>query len=136
MVPFADGASPSKIIMPNFSIELSLKLSGLIPEFQGHYWYVEDENKNLLVLCEEDIDWQKSGMSITYKNICPAWQVEDVLRNWSKIVAAVKKNPLPEDHINKYGRGTDVIVLTLIQEGDTAYQKIEEYLWSILSSKI
>lgn len=107
-------------------------LSSLVPGFEGHWVYVYwGTSKTTSIYC-------RSAWGITAfpengdKIICPAWQAEDLLRNWSKIVAAVKKNPLPEDHINKYGRGADVIVLNLIQGGDTAYQKIEEYLYKIL----
>ena len=116
---------------PFFSPEMCQKLSSLAPGFEGHWAYVESlmDGKKQIICAFKRYSWRWAN---DYKFICPAWQVEDVLRNWSKIVAAVKKNPLPEDHINKYGRGADVIVLNLIQGGDTAYQKIEEYLWTIL----
>jgi len=129
VVPFADGASPSKTIMSNFSIELSLKLSGLIPGFREHYWHVEDENENLLVLCEEDMDWQKSEMSITYKKICPAWQVEDVLRNLLVILEKIENDT--EEWIPAK-RVREEITFSLVEYSDTAYQKIEEYLWTVL----
>lgn len=144
MVPSADGASLQKNKpMQNFSIELSKRLSELSGHTTGEgydadgssllnmrHYYVDSKDHGIMVVCGHRIKWGEDNDEL--KVICPAWQVEDVLRNWSKIVAAVKKNPLPEDHINKYGRGADVIVLNLIQGGDTAYQKIEEYLWSVL----
>lgn len=54
--------------------------------------------------------------------ICPAWQVEDVLRN----AGIIFKND------NKIWSHVSEILVNLVRNPDTAYQKIEEYLWSIL----
>ena len=121
---------------PQFlSLELCQKLSSLAPGFEGHWKYTEitkcgckicnynNINPHIQVLCEQmiailDDDENQEENKI----ICPAWQVEDLLRNL--------RNFPPLDSLNR-----DVmkeLIEYLVYFPDTAYQKIEEYLWGIL----
>lgn len=98
--------------MQNFSIELSKKLSELVPDIGEHAydWVVQEGNNG--IGCTEHLHRQI---------ICPAWQVEDVLRNIYKIFP----NRIDYNFCSEIAR-------SLHCYGDTAYQKIEEYLWEIL----
>jgi hypothetical protein len=111
VVPFADGASPPKKSMQNFSIELSKKLSELVPNIGEHAydWVVKEKGNE--VGCTEHLHRQI---------ICPAWQVEDVMRNSFKIFG--------EENMGECKK----IACLLVKYPDTAYQKIEEYLLSII----
>ena len=117
------------------SLEMSRHLYSLVPEFEGHWKYTEitkcgckicnynNINPHIQVLCEQmiailDDDENQEENKI----ICPAWQVEDLLRNL--------RNFPPLDSLNR-----DVmkeLIEYLVYFPDTAYQKIEEYLWTIL----
>jgi hypothetical protein len=95
-------------------------LSSLAPGFEGHWWYVRKKvSDGLEILCVGHID-QCIEESL---KICPAWQVEDVLRNWTEITVKV-----PTLIMSWHEK----ISWLLVSYPDTAYQKIEEYLWSIL----
>lgn len=62
--------------------------------------------------------------------VCPAWQVEDLLRNLTKII---KQGSLfEEEYIRELSRFATEIIFCFIFYPDTVYQKIEEYLWSVL----
>lgn len=115
-------------MIQTLSLKLSRHLSSLAPKFEGHWWRVEKQWDDVsdTVKCEEDIEWQNSELSIKYEKICPAWQAEDVLRNLKAI--ALKQLWTPE----KYMQVGTTIALYLYEFPDTACQKIEEYLWSIL----
>lgn len=118
----------------HFSQRLSQHLSSLAPGFEGHwYWYSEYEIKGKKkiphgkswVMCT---DAEAGGDSIgefTGMRICPAWQVEDMLRNIG-VIANVIKTLQPFQYAEK-------IVWLYSVYPDTAYQKIEEYLWSVLT---
>lgn len=112
-------------MIQTLSLKLSRHLSSLAPKFEGHWWRVEKQWDDVsdTVKCEEDIEWQNSELSIKYEKICPAWQAEDVLRNLKEIVP--DSTPFQRlgfaEHLGR-----------LLLTPDTAYQKIEEYLWSIL----
>ena len=117
------------------SLEMSRHHYSLVPEFEGHWKYTEitkcgckicnynNINPHIQVLCEQmiailDDDENQEENKI----ICPAWQVEDLLRNL--------RNFPPLDSLNR-----DVmkeLIEYLVYFPDTAYQKIEEYLWTIL----
>lgn len=103
--------------MQNFSIELSKKLSELVPDIGEHAydWVVQEGNNG--IGCTEHLHRQI---------ICPAWQAEDVLRNLRKLFPDLaKRNIVIETHGKE-------IIRHLVISPDTAYQKIEEYLWTIL----
>lgn len=101
--------------MQNFSIELSKKLSELVPDIGEHAydWVVQEGNNG--IGCTEHLHRQI---------ICPAWQAEDVLRNLMK---------LPKMTVSKFNVVREIIASDFVFNPDTAYQKIEEYLWSILT---
>lgn len=138
-----------------FSLKMCRHLSSLAPGFEGHYYYGKHKDK-VEIYCTDEINtWNSdnpTGEEI--EKICPAWQVEDLFRNWMKIIIA-----LPNEKCNGfcsvcekqgcrsvacrfYGLKapqipfgsfvTARIIDMLALDGDTAYQKIEEYLCSIL----
>ena len=139
-----------------FSPELCAHLSSLEPRFEGHYDWLEEEyyregeiRKRTYVYCFREDD----TLCINQRIICPAWQVEDVLRNWTLIIQSVEESKAEafctvcrkdenkcgceffgtESPKIPFGKYTAQKILSiLILEGDTAYQKIEEYLWTIL----
>lgn len=101
--------------MQNFSIELSKKLSELVPDIGEHAydWVVQEGNNG--IGCTEHLHRQI---------ICPAWQVEDLLRNVDRLFPVMERGNAAywiADHL----RGTSL-------DATYAYQKIEEYLWKIL----
>jgi len=105
-------------MIEKFSPELCQHLSILVPGFEGHWWYV-NWDEMLIICCLSAI--HEYGQ--IENKICPAWQVEDVLRNLKEIVP--DSTPFQRlgfaEHLGR-----------LLLTPDTAYQKIEEYLWSIL----
>ena len=126
-----------------FSLEMCRLLSSLVPGFEGHYCHVVvqtcnscmmgDPEKHTHIMCRSEIAERENspikrlGLAVIH---CPAWQVEDVLRNLEKILCvsgAVGTRLSPA--FNEIGA---MITLKLFLYPDTAYQKIEEYLWSIL----
>lgn len=76
-----------------------------------------------MVVCGHRIKWGEDNDEL--KVICPAWQVEDVLRNLDKILGKAFQNGQKLKIVEKIAR------LFCIHD-DTAYQKIEEYLWTVL----
>lgn len=104
--------------MQNFSIELSKKLSELVPDIGEHAydWVVQEGNNG--IGCTEHLHRQI---------ICPAWQAEDVLRN---LLRNLMK--LPKMTVSKFNVVREIIASDFVFNPDTAYQKIEEYLWTIL----
>lgn len=128
-----------------FTLEMCQHLSSLAPEMEGHWKYVLLEGcpscdsrlrDHYHVMCYSEVmelqNRPPSRHSFVPFIICPAWQVEDVMRNWKKII---EKCPLPEKELSNIepgrGVGAEFIMQRLIIDPDTAYQKIEEYLWSI-----
>lgn len=135
-----------------FTPELCTHLSSLVPGFEGHWW----RDKEGGLFCEHGIDKVFNGLlheSRVKGDVFPAWQVEDVLRNWTLIIQSVEESKAEvfctvcrkdenkcgceffgtESPKIPFGKYTAQKILSiLILEGDTAYQKIEEYLWSIL----
>lgn len=112
--------------MTTLSLELSKKLSSLVSGFEGHYYYARRRkgNQEIVVICYPQMFCEDVHIKNQYDFICPAWTVEDVLRNWPEI----------EKHCRS-GQGhvvVGIIALRIYQNGDTVYQKIEEYLWTIL----
>ena len=110
--------------MQYLSPELSKKLTELTQEniaeiIQDKRYYVDSKDHGILVVCGHRIKWGEDNQEL--KVICPAWQVEDVLRNAEKIC--------PKELVRPYFL-QDIAVR--YYEPNTAYQKIEEYLWSIL----
>ena len=119
-----------------FTLAMCQKLSSLAPGFEGHwYWYseydIKKEKKKVprgepWVMC---IEAEAGGNSIgefTGMRICPAWAVEDVLWNIEKIFPKLVYSP------QIYVVAREIVTPILDNTPDTAYQKIEEYLWTIL----
>jgi len=124
-----------------FSKELSQHLSSLAPEFEGHYGYYKFYDDSVSVACHEEIWWVEKHREFTQVRrkkpdlICPAWRVEDVLRNLHTILPVEKKIEIQwlPGGANPYAFVSEEICKLLrIKDQDTAYQKIEEYLWEIL----
>lgn len=123
--------------IPTFSLKLSAQLSSLAPGFEGYWdWCGRYDSEDKLigepfVQCEEftSIDGPREWNAPVTRIICPAWQVEDVLINLQKIVPIV---PTKQMGKNTFKNICQLIVNELCFRPDTAYQKIEEYLWSIL----
>lgn len=114
-----------------FSLEMSRHLYSLVPEFEGHYYYSKrNDQEDTVVRCQDEIlFWnsdRSSGEHNFIKKICPAWQAEDVLMNLKEI--GLKMLWTPE----RYMQVGTAIALYLYEFPETAYQKIEEYLWLVL----
>lgn len=121
--------------MQFLSEKLSRHLSSLVPGFEGHYYHMKHMDD---VRCDEEIAdmWRwdrvqkeeedRADFDVFKKNqiICPAWQVEDVLRNLKEILP----DPTPFQRLGF----AEHLGRLLLSPSDTAYQKIEEYLWTIL----
>lgn len=120
-----------------FSEKMSHHLSSLVPGFEGHYYHIKRRNANTgdiawFVYCRAEIEEGRVYLSKESRFVFmrdyiiekfPAWQVEDVLRNLNKIFTPNKTIIEKEGlHISRM----------LILWPDSAYQKIEEYLWTIL----
>ncbi len=113
--------------MQYLSPELSKKLTELTQEniaeiIQDKRYYVDSKDHGILVVCGHRIKWGEDNQEL--KVICPAWQVEDLLRNFLKIIGE-----------RDVGRACEIggnIAYFFYDSPNTAYQKIEEYLWSIL----
>lgn len=114
-----------------FSLEMCRLLSSLAPGFEGHYYYGKHKDK-VEIYCTDEINtWNSdnpTGEEI--EKICPAWQGEDVLRNLREITAKIKYKSGDQGDFNLL-IFSEYIVTKLIYTSDH-YQKIEEYLWSIL----
>lgn len=96
-------------------------LSSIAPGFEGHWWWVKWLGK-IQVMCWEQIatmGYAGSG-KVNDLIISPAWQVEDVLHNAQKINLPIGVGVIIIGMLNNFGSEA------------TAYQKIEEYLWTIL----
>lgn len=117
--------------MNHLSLELSRHLSSLAPGFEGHYEYYEIEIASDLVevRCREKQNSIFEENSYPGKFICPAWQAEDVLRN-SKIIG--DKIPKSDPEFKWHHAIINGISRCFQENPDIAYQKIEEYLWTIL----
>ena len=83
------------------------------------------------VVCIDSFYDLEEKQSEVWEKICPAWQVEDVLRNIFKITENFKEKGMWKD-------GKIIFIDEIVHEiscfiafnsFDTAYQKIEEYLW-------
>mgnify|MGYP000880667809 CR=1 FL=1 len=154
--------------MQFLSEKLSRHLSSLAPGFEGHYFHVKRRNANTndiawFVYCRAEIEEGRVYLSRESRFVFmrdyviekfPAWQVEDLFRNWMKIIIALpnekfkgfcsvcEKQGCRSVACRFYGLKapqipfgsfvTARIIDMLALDGDTAYQKIEEYLWEIL----
>lgn len=96
-------------------------LSSLVPGFEGHWWWVVAWKKETKVVCSQE-DY--------YRRICPAWQVEDVLRNITEIQLMGHKRT--ESSFIMRTVVEKIVDCLAFSTPDTAYQKIEEYLWTVL----
>ena len=113
-----------------FSLEMCRHLSSLVPGFEGHWVYAKSQcprqpdDEQMRIFCFNE--------SYCKDEIIPAWQVEDVLRNLEFIID--RKIYLEnEQKLRGLLPGiTQKISSLLVRHPDTAYQKIEEYLWIIL----
>lgn len=104
-----------------FSLEMCRHLSSLAPEFEGHWWYV-NWDEMLIICCLSAI--HEYGQ--IENKICPAWQVEDLLRNLKEIFKDKSRFfsfPVSKRVVRFLRNSSDIT---------TAYQKIEEYLWTVL----
>ena len=126
-------------MLNKFSLALCQHLSSLVPGFEGHYVhyrtiYFRPEEPTIKVKHEDWVGCRirpmgKAVPGIVTAIICPAWTVEDVLRNLRQILEKVnqyRNEWLFPDVPLKF------ISSNLVGNPDTAYQKIEEYLWTIL----
>lgn len=101
-----------------FTPELSAHLSSLAPGFEGHWWWVKWLGK-IQIMCWHEIATNGYVGKANELIVCPAWQVEDVLRNRIAIFGELMVGPAK-------------VVTLFLENPNTAYQKIEEYLWQIL----
>jgi hypothetical protein len=112
--------------METFSLKLSRHLSSLAPGFEGHYEHVPylisgttDDLLRYEVCCKFTQRQQLPSPYYDDVKPVPTWQVEDVLREGE----VLRLKP----------RDVERIALILLGWHDgTAYQKIEEYLLSII----
>lgn len=122
------------MIPQTFSLEMCRLLSSLAPKFEGHWTYVvitniysrigHDTKKfkqpdEVHLLCKRELEYFSSVGGEAKAEFIPAWQVEDVLRNAHKLF------------------GDEMVVCKkiawfFVAYQDIVYQKIEEYLWSVL----
>lgn len=109
------------------SLAMSRHLSSIVPGFEGHWVYAYwGTSKTTSIYC-------RSAWGITAlpengdKIICPAWQAEDLLRNLKEIMGYKFGDAKKLDETVKM-IGTTLAFF----DPNTAYQKIEEYLWTIL----
>ena len=115
-------------------------LSSFAPGFEGHYVYViiggyrrsqpvgpdKVYPQEVRLMCQREREGLSyAGDNQPHVDFVPAWQVEDVLRNWE----IIDKN-LPDNFIAR--ERCERMAMMLVEHGDTAYQKIEEYLWTKL----
>ena len=116
-------------MLNKFSLALCQHLSSLVPGFEGHYehvpYLIAGTTEDLLryeVRCKNEP--REALPSPFYDDVkpVPAWTVEDVLRNLRKILPTW-------DFPENVGQ---TISDKLVLDPDTAYQKIEEYLWTII----
>ena len=76
------------------------------------------------MVCIDSFYDLEEKQSEVWEKICPAWQVEDVLRNVDRLFPVMERGNAAywiADHL----RGTSL-------DATYAYQKIEEYLWGVL----
>lgn len=115
--------------MQYLSPELSKRLTELTQEniaeiIQNKRYYVESKDRGIMVVCGHRIKWGEDSQEL--KVICPAWQVEDVLRNLAQILGYVDLK-----RAMQIGEHITYLFWVNIESSSTVYQKIEEYLWSI-----
>lgn len=134
--------------MNHLSLKLSRHLSSLVPGFEGHYFHVKRRNANTgdiawFFYCRAEIEEGRVYLAGESRFVfmrdyvierSPAWQVEDVLRNWNKIMPVAQDgNSVVDSQMNMMRHQfANKIVSAFLYNPNTAYQKIEEYLWSIL----
>lgn len=110
-----------------FTLEMSRRLSSLVPEFEGHWTYRDSKTKTFVVCGENYVCLCEGGIVCSdHQTICPAWQVEDVLSNLKEIFKDKSRFfsfPVSKRVVRFLRNSSDIT---------TAYQKIEEYLWSVL----
>ncbi len=119
------------LMTPQFlSEKMSRHLSSLAPGFEGHWIYV-NTGFEATIMCRAVYQESIDNKIHPLVEICPAWQVEDVLRNITQII---KKHPLSsgEEYVAKLSKFYTEIMVSFLYHPDTAYQKIEEYLWTVL----
>ena len=79
-----------------FSLKMCRHLSSLVPGFEGHWKWIKYKDgfaghyESPRVYCGEVVNKN-------WEIICPAWQVEDLFRNWMKIIIA-----LPNEKCNGF----------------------------------
>lgn len=112
------------------SLAMSQHLSSLVPGFEGHWVYVYwGTSKTTSIYCRSA--WGITAFSENGDRIiCPAWQVEDLLRNWCQIAGITEYDVEMDD--GPWRKFSNFAAHLLRTSPDTAYQKIEEYLWEIL----
>lgn len=104
-------------------------LSSLAPGFDGHWVYV-NTGFEITIMCravyQECIDNKRHPLV----EICPAWQAEDLLRNITEIQLMGHKRT--ESSFIMRTVVEKIVDCLAFSTPNTAYQKIEEYLWQIL----
>ena len=117
-----------------FSPELCAHLSSLVSGFEGHYGYYRTVNSydtlngRIVAVCRPEFHLAETIGRTYGEFVCPAWQVEDVLRNLRKIAQTFGE----VQYCPRWREVGTIIANHLIDSPDTAYQKIEEYLWTVL----
>ena len=119
-----------------FTLAMCQKLSSLAPGFEGHYGYYKFYDGTIEIACDDEIWWGKKWLRVQQSErkvpefICFVWQAEDVLMHLDLITdRAMTVGQVTPFDWRLVGRTTANF---LIEIPDTAYQKIEEYLWTIL----
>jgi len=109
-----------------FTPEMCQHLTSLVPGFEGHHMYSPTGGlycREMRYPCPDGVYRIVSKAT----SCIPAWQVEDVLRHLPLL--RPKKLVNHEKILNEIVKE---IFKILSSNSDTAYQKIEEYLWSVL----
>lgn len=123
-----------------FTEKMSRHLTSLAPGFEGHYGYYRTVNSydtlngRTIVVCRPEYHLAETIGRTYGEFVCPAWQAEDVLRNIEELL---KKCGKYMDSFSSMEYAEQILGMLICApdfntEPDTAYQKIEEYLWTML----
>lgn len=152
--------------LQTFSLELCQHLTSLVPEFEGHYKHTRETREDRTggyytehhIRCvdfKEHLEFENHTKDWEIEYICPAWQVEDVLRNLMLILEKIEKVGYPscfrcmqeifkclcDKKIELWLRPYHELIAFRIYwflytyqyiNNRDAYFKIEGYLWEIL----
>ena len=128
-------------MIEKFSPELCQHLSILVPGFEGHYEYVpylvSGTIEDLLryeVRCKHESREQLPSPFYDDVKPFPAWQAEDVITNLFKIEENLNEDAAPFFCHEVADKIAGILLYSTNLE--TAYQKIEEYLWTLLGNNV